>query len=52
MIVTKEIKLTKIENLTSMYIESSLKDMGFNVLKWSIVNVTDEDYIVNIAVIE
>lgn len=52
MILTKEVFIDKTENLTSEYIENELKNLDLNVLKWAIVEVTEDSYKLNIAVIE
>ena len=52
MITTKEISIKKIDNLSSEYIDSELKKLDLNVIKWAIVEVKDTSYTVNIAVIE
>ncbi len=52
MITTKEVKIDKIDNLKSEYIESQLKQMGFDVLRWAITEVNDTFYTLNIAIIE
>lgn len=52
MISTKEITLKKTENLSSEYIESELLKLNLNVLKWAIVEVKEDSYILNVAVID
>lgn len=52
MIENKEVSLPITEHLTSVYIESSLKNMGFNVLRWAIVDVKNDNYILNVSVVE
>lgn len=52
MIATKEIKIKVVENLTSDYIESELKNNGLDVLRWAIVAVEKDFYVLNIAYFE
>ena len=52
MITTKEVKIKKTDNLDSEYIESHLKEMGLDVLRWAIVKVNEEFYTLNLAVLE
>ncbi len=52
MILTKEIKINKTSNLSSEYIESKLKELGLTVLRWAIVGIESENYLVNAAVID
>ncbi len=52
MITTKEVKIKKTDKLDSDYIESHLKQMGLNVLRWAIVKVDEEFYTLTLAVLE
>lgn len=52
MIVTKEVAVKTVENITSEYIELQLKDMGLDVLRWAIVDIKDGKYILNLATVE
>ncbi len=52
MIKTKEVKVKRIENLSSEYIESELKTMGFDVLRWAITSFDDKYYLLNIAIVD
>lgn len=52
MICTKEIKIDKIENLTADYIENKLKSMNLDVLRWAITNTNDNQYTLDVAVVE
>lgn len=52
MIVTKEVAVKTVENITSEYIELQLKNMGLDVLRWAIVDIRDDNYILNLAVLE
>ncbi len=52
MISTKEIKIPKTDKISSEYIESHLEKMGLNVLRWAIVEVNEDFYLVNLASLE
>lgn len=52
MILTKEVEIQKNDNLSSEYIDSELKKLNLDVLKWAIVKVKENSYILNLAVIE
>ncbi len=52
MIITKTILIKKTEDLSSEYIESNLKELGFDVLRWAIVDIQDDNYVLSIAVLE
>ena len=52
MITTKEIKIKTNRQISSEYVESELKKLGFDVLRWAITSIEGDFYILNIAVIE
>lgn len=52
MISTKTVKLTKINDYSAQLIEAELKNMGFDVLRWAITDISDKEIILNIAVVE
>lgn len=52
MITNKEVKIKRCDELTSEYIETQLKMMDFDVLRWAITDVDDEFYTVNLAIVE
>ncbi len=52
MIATKEVKIKIPENFTSAYIETELKNMGFDVLRWAITEYFEDYCKLNIAVVE
>ena len=52
MILTKEVRIKAVENLTSEYIETELRKMGFDVLRWAIVSADSKFYNVNISFLE
>lgn len=49
MISTDNIEIKKINDLTSDYIENALEQMGISALRWAIVDVTDENYILSVS---
>ena len=51
MIVTKEVKIRKIDKLTSEYIEKELKKLNLDILCWSIIDFDKENYILNLAIV-
>lgn len=52
MITNKIIKINIVDNLTSEYIENEFKKLNLDVLRWSITDIDDDFYTVNISVIE
>ena len=52
MITSKEIKIKKLSEFSSQYINEELKKIGFDVLRWAITDVDEEFYTVNIAIVE
>lgn len=48
-IVSKDVKIPKIENISSGYIEEMLKKQGINPLRWAIVKVTEKALIVSVS---
>lgn len=51
MITTREVKINKIDNLTSEYIESQLKQMGFDVLRWAITDTDKNHFVLDVSFI-
>ena len=51
MITTKEVKIKTTDNLTSEYIETELKKLGFNILSWAITKRDNDNLIINISYI-
>ena len=49
-IITKEIKIKKINNLTSQYIEEELANRDYNVLRWAIIGVEDNKLVVSASI--
>lgn len=52
MITTKEVRIKIPDEFTSKYIESNLKEMGFDVLRWAITGYDEQYYTVNVSVSE
>lgn len=51
MIITKEIKINIIENLTNDYIESELAKLNLDILSWAITKKDTNYYLLNISYI-
>lgn len=49
MILTDQFEINKIENLTSSYIEDELVKLNIVSLRWAIVEVTAEKYILSVS---
>lgn len=49
MILTDQFEINKIENLTSSYIEDELVKLNIVPLRWAIVEVTTEKYILSVS---
>ena len=49
MILTDEFKINKTKNLESSYIQNELSKLGIKPLRWAIVDVTDEQYILTVS---
>ena len=52
MITTKTIKIEIPKNLSSKYIEEQLKQKGYDVLRWAITGYEENNYIIDIAIVE
>ena len=52
MITTKTLKIEIPENLSSHYIEQQLKMKGYDVLRWAITGYEENNYILDVAVVE
>ena len=49
MITTDNIKLKKIAELNSSYVESELAKLGILPLRWAIVEVLDEYFVLSVS---
>ncbi len=49
MITTRQIEIPKTENLTSSYIETELSKMDIEPLRWAIVDVLSDRYILSVS---
>lgn len=52
MITSKEIKIKKLDEFSSQYINEELEKKNLDVLRWAVTDVDDEFYTVNIAIVE
>ncbi|MBQ9245171.1 hypothetical protein IJ182_02760 [bacterium] len=52
MISSKDIKIKITDNLSSEYIETELKKLGYDILRWAITDYDKNNYTVNIAYVE
>ncbi len=51
MIVSKDVKLKLGFPITNKQIESALQNLGFNILRWSIVDVSEDTYTIRVSII-
>lgn len=51
MITTQTVKLKKPNDFDNLWIEKQLSDMGFNVIRWAIIDITDKEIITTISII-
>lgn len=51
MITTKTVKIDRVNNPTSEYIEGKLKQQGLDVLRWAITDYDEKSLIISVAVI-
>ncbi len=49
MITTQTIKLKKLSEFDNLWIENQLSTMGFNVIRWAIIDVTDGELIISVS---
>ena len=49
MITTDRIEIPRIENLTSGHIETELSKMNIEPLRWAIVDVLENNYILSVS---
>ena len=52
MIYTKEIKIKKIDNITSEYIDNELSKNYPDVLHWAIINEEPENFVLSVSIID
>ena len=52
MIYTKEIKIHKIKNITSKYIDEELSKLNKDILHWAITEENSEYFILNVSIVE
>ena len=49
MIITKEIKINKIADLSNEYIENELNKIEIKPLRWAIVDINEKTYTLSVA---
>ena len=49
MITTQTVKLKKPGEFDNLRIEKQLSDMGFNVIRWAIIDITDTELILSVS---
>jgi hypothetical protein len=49
MIKSDTVKIKKIKNFDNLYIEQELKKLGFDVVRWAVIEVDDEFLTVSIS---
>lgn len=49
MITTQTIKLKKPNDFDNLRIEKQLSNMGFNVIRWAIIDITDTELILSVS---
>ena len=49
MITTQTIKLKKPIEFDNLWIEKQLSNMGFNVIRWAIIDITDTELILSVS---
>lgn len=52
MIVNEFIKIKKIDELTSEYIDNELSKLNFDVLRWVITEIDDEFYHLTLSIVK
>jgi hypothetical protein len=49
MIKSEIVKLKKVENFDNLYIEQELKNLGFDVVRWALIEIDDEFLTVSVS---
>lgn len=49
MIITSQVEIPKTQELTSSYIEKELSKIGIDPLRWTIVDVLQDRYILSVS---
>ena len=52
MIVNEYIKIKKVDDLTSEYIETELSNLNLDVLRWVITEIDEEFYYLTLSVVK
>ena len=48
-IVNNEIKIRKVDNPSSKYFENEMKKAGYDFIRWAIVNMDEQHFILNVS---
>ena len=51
MITTKNIELGKPNDFDNLWIEKELSKLGYDIIRWAIINITDKEIITTISII-
>lgn len=49
MITTATVKLKKPKELDNLWIENELSEMGYNVVRWAIIDICDEELVLTVS---
>ena len=49
MITTQTVKLKKPDDFDNLRIEKQLSDMGFNVIRWAIIDITETELTLSVS---
>ena len=50
MITTETIKINKPNEFDNQWIENQLSELGFDVIRWAIVDITEKELILSISI--
>lgn len=51
-IISSEIKLPKTDNPSSGYFEKGLSELGYKFIRWAIVKIEEDNFVLNVSHIE
>lgn len=51
MITTQTVKLKKPNDFDNLWIEKELSKLGYDIIRWAIINITDKEIITTISII-
>jgi len=49
MIISDNIKLDRVENISTEYIESELKKQGIEPVRWAIIDINEKEITISLA---